>query len=62
MGEDVTVCLTRLAVVNLPTEMSIADYIQSVELRSAVHDVLSDKEQRIAYVLASCTDSIWADV
>jgi hypothetical protein len=56
MGEDVTVCFTRLAVVNLPTEMSIADYIQSVELRSAVHDVIFDKEQRIAYVLASCTD------
>jgi hypothetical protein len=62
MGEDVTVCFIRLAVVNLPTKMSIADYIQSVELRSAVHDVIFDKEQRIAYVLASCTDRIWANV
>jgi hypothetical protein len=56
MGEDVTVCLTRLAVVNFPTEMTIADHFQSVELRSAVHDVISDKEQRIAYVSVSLTD------
>jgi len=62
MGEDVTVCLTGLAIVNLPTEMSIADYIQSVELRSAVHDVVSDREQRIAYVPASCAYRIRADV
>jgi hypothetical protein len=62
MGEDVTVCFTRLAVVNLPTKMSIADYIQSVELRSAVHDVISDREQRISYVSASCAYRIQADV
>jgi hypothetical protein len=56
MGEDVTVCFTRLAAVNSPTKMTIADLFQSMELRSAVHDILSDKEQRIAYVSASCTD------
>jgi hypothetical protein len=62
MGEDVTVCFTRLAVVNFPTEMTIADHFQSVELRSAVHDVISDKEKRIAYVSVSLTDRVWANV
>jgi hypothetical protein len=32
---------------NLHAEMSIADHPQATELRYAVHDILSDKEQCI---------------
>jgi hypothetical protein len=49
MGEDVTVCLTPLAPVNVVADLAISDYIQSMELRYAVHSILSEKEQRIKY-------------
>jgi hypothetical protein len=36
--------------VNISANLTISDFIQALELRSAVHDIVSDKEKRIEYV------------